>query len=72
MSKSRKIQTTLTAWLQTERICLTHGIKVGQKHEEHPLGTYFLHINITYYEDCCFKILPTLSFWNKNGGLQWW
>jgi len=66
MCKSHKIQIILTASLQIEGICLIHSIKLVQKQEKHPLGTYLPHINIAYYDDCWFKVAPTLGFWNKN------
>lgn len=52
MCKSHKIQIILTALLQIEGICLIHSIKLVQKQEKHPLGTYLPHINIAYYDDC--------------------
>lgn len=66
MYKSHEIQIILTALLQIEGICLIHSIKLVQKQEKHPLGTYLPHINFAYYDDGCFKMAPTLSFWNKN------
>lgn len=63
MSGRHKMQTTSAESLQIERMCPIHRTEARELSRRN----HFLHIRVAYHDDGCFKMAPTLGFWNKNG-----
>lgn len=42
------------------------SVVINNRNKRYALGTDFLHVSISYHDDRCFKMVPTVGFLNKN------